>query len=250
MNEVSDSETKLPLVVLDSMLPRQVLRLQVSNSALIELVRTQIERENPHFCVLGVARLADGRQVHLRTGVEVEIRDPEFAEGGGVKLELRAKRRFVIDGDVENASQGWTEAHVRFLDSAKEEEKEVNGGNDRFAVARAMAKARTFTDPNANLSENGESLVDRWIELARTKEREEGQIDRLLDDLGEMPPPEEPSEMSFWVGALINPIPAMGVAMEVRPALLAARTAERRVEVALEGIARSIRHMDGSAKLF
>jgi hypothetical protein len=40
------------------------------------------------------------------------------------------------------------------------------------------------------------------------------------------------------------------VALEVRPALLTAKTAEERVETALDGIFRSIKHMDGSAKLW
>jgi hypothetical protein len=97
---------------------------------------------------------------------------------------------------------------------------------------------------------NNLSLVDRWVELARENERQVGQIDKLLDDLGSIPPPERPSERSFWIGALINPLPAMGVALEIRPALLSARTAEERVEISLDGIFRSIKHMDGSSKLW
>jgi hypothetical protein len=148
---------------------------------------------------------------------------------------------------------------VEFLDSAKEEEDEIKNSRlkndsgdseayERTSVARAIMKAEEFTVPNGNMP-NNLSLVDRWIELAREKERSPGQIDGILEDLGEIPPSDQPSERAFWIGALINPLPGMGVALEIRPALLTARKAEQRVEVALNGILRSIKYMDGSAGL-
>merc|ERR1712003_523432 len=111
-----------------------------------------------------------------------------------------------------------------------------------------MGKAEELTMPNGNMPDNT-SLVDRWIELAKEKERSPGQIDGILEDLGKIPPADRPSDRAFWIGALINPLPAMGVALEIRPALLMAEKAEQRVEVALQGILRSIKYMDGSAGL-
>jgi hypothetical protein len=93
-------------------------------------------------------------------------------------------------------------------------------------------------------------MVDRWIELARENERHPNQISNLLEQLGPIPPEEDPSERAFWIGALINPLPALGVAMEVRPKLLMAKDAEERVDLALEGIWGSIKHMDGSARMW
>ncbi len=248
MAEVQNQETKCPLVVLDCMLPRQVLKIQVKNPLLMELVRCQMQKETPTFGMLGMAILNTGEKINLTTGVEVEILEKPIFENGGVLLALKAGRRFKITGEVANAEQGWTEARVEYLDSGKQEEEEV-GGEDRMAVARAIMKAKELTTPNANM-ENNSSLIDRWIQLAKENEKEPGQIDELLEDLGEIPPENEPSELALWVGALINPLPAMGVAMEIRPALLTATTAERRVEVACDGILKSIRHMDGSAPMW
>lgn len=248
MEEVNDRATKLPLVVLDCMLPRQVLRIEVNNPLLTALVRTCILNERPFFGMLGMARLVTGEAVHLKRGVEVEIMNPEYVEGGGVRLELRGGRRFEIVGEIETAPRGWTEARVDFLDFQDEEEKEVQG-EDRMAVARAILKARELTSPNMRI-ENNLSLVDRWIVLAKQVEKEPGQIDRLLEDLGERPPQEQPSDLAFWVGALINPLPAMGVAMEIRPALLSSKSAEDRVQVALDGIWSSINHMDGTKRMW
>lgn len=250
------------------MLPRQILELEVNNALLIELVRDCVARESPYFGMLGVARLNTGEQVHLTRGVEVEILEEKLEflpEGKGVKMALRATgRRFQIEEggvDTVGGEGGYTEAKVKFLDSAQEEEDEVNnavrqkgddddsnGEYDRMSVARAIMKSDEFSSPNMNMP-NNLSLVDRWIELARLNERSPGQIDALLEDLGEMPPSDQPSERAFWIGALINPLPGMGVALEIRPALLTAKKAEQRVEVALNGIFRSIKYMDGSARL-
>ena len=266
LKEVEENEKILPLVVLDAMLPKQVLELQVNNALLIELVRECMARESPYFGMLGIARLANGQAVHLSRGVEVEILEDRLSflpEGKGVKMALRATgRRFQVEeGSIETVGGegGYTQAKVKFLISAEEEEEEIrnasrkdeegnSGAYDRMSVARAIKKAEEFTIPNGNMP-NNLSLVSRWIELAREKERSPGQIDALLEDLGEIPPASEPSDRAFWIGALINPLPALGVALEIRPALLTARKAEQRVEVALDGIRRSIKYMDGSAQL-
>lgn len=255
MDQVSDRATKLPLVVLDSMLPRQVLKLQVQNPVFMELIRSVVSEEEPRFGMLGLARLANGQYVHLKDGVEVQIEGtPEMVNDGkndGISLTLKAVRRFRIKDSVKNVKQGWTEARVEFLNSKDEELKEEQMGEDRLSLARAMSKARAFTHANSmHVEEKDVVLVDRWVELAKENEREQGQIDRLLDDLGEIPPSEQPTERAFWIGALINPIPAMGVAMEIRPALLTSKTAEERVQVALDGIVRSIKHMDGTKRMW
>ena len=283
LKEVKEKESKLPLVVLDSMLPRQVLELEVNNALLIELVRDCITREKPYIGMLGLARLQTGETIHLTKGVEVIIVEDKLQSiapsvkgknkegGGGIKMTFKATgRRFEIEkeqGSVETAGGGWTEAKVQFLDSQQEEEDEINnyrsnGADDengnrndenddynRMAVARAITKSNELTNPNMNMP-NNLSLVDRWIELAKEKERTPGQIDTLLKELGKIPPTHQPTERAFWIGALINPLPAMGVALEIRPALLTAKKAEQRVEIALNGIHRSIKYMDGSSAGF
>jgi len=257
IGEVSDRESKLPIVVLDTMLPRQVLRIEAKEEAFIDLVRHLLEDENPCFGMIGMAQTDTGQTYPLKAGVEVQITGKPELVDTGLRVELVANRRMVIEGEIGTNPKGWTEARVKFLDFAQEEQDEEtnvptassgsssNSNYDRFSLARAMAKSREFSSPNVNMKDNL-SLVDRWVQLARENERRPGQIDKLLKDLGDIPPSEEPSDRSFWVGALINPLPGMGVAMEIRPALLVAQTAEERVEIALNGILTSIKHMDGS----
>jgi hypothetical protein len=54
-------------------------------------------------------------------------------------------------------------------------------------------------------------------------------------------------ERSLWVGALINPLPGLGVAMEVRPLLLTAGDSPHEMaQIATDGIRGSIAHMTPS----
>jgi Lon protease-like protein len=210
MEQVADRDTKLPIVVIDTMLPRQVLKIEADEEIFKRLVKHLVETETPVLGMVGLAQLNTGQTLPLQNGVEVEvIGKPHVAEDtGGLRVELRSGRRFRITGELETCQRGWTEARVRFLDSAEEEAAE-EGGPEPLSLARAVARASEFTAPNANMP-SSRSLVDRWIQLARENEQVPGQIDRLLEDLGEIPPPEQPSERAFWVGALINPLPFMG----------------------------------------
>ena len=236
----------------------------MQHDTLKSLMRHRIGQETPTLAMLGAARLSTGQTVPLKTGVEVQIIGMEKAAEAPPTdsvasseelwdISLRAGRRLVVEGEAVQHEGGWTEARVRFLDSQTEEEGEVRdlsaAGGDRMSVARAIAKSRQFTEPNATI-EGGASLVDRWIELARANERHPGQIDTLLGQLGDIPPAHAPTERAMWVGALINPLPSMGVAKEIRPALLVSKRAEERVQVALDGIVQSIKHMDGSERLW
>jgi Lon protease-like protein len=249
MEQVSDRATKIPIVVIDSILPRQVLKIEADDPAFTELVRTCLHEENPYFGMVGVAQLAKtGQMLPLQNGAEVEIVGKPTLGDTGLRVELRGGRRFRIEGELSTSGKGWTEARVRYLDAA-DEERDEEKGDDPLSLARAFSRARELICPSINMPD-GASLVQRWIALAKENERNPGQIDKLLSDLGETPSPDEPTELAMWIGALINPLPGMGVAMEIRPALLMARTAEERVLVALAGISASIKHMDGSQRLF
>ena len=101
-------------------------------------------------------------------------------------------------------------------------------------------------------AEELDDLVEQWIGLVRStgREREPGQMAKLLADLGPMPSAQYADDRALYVAALINPLPALGVALEIRPAALAARTALERLEVAKRGIKDSIARLERSGPTF
>jgi Lon protease-like protein len=219
----------------------------VQEQLFTSLIRKQFACENPRLGMVGLATLSTGQTLPLQNGVEVTIiGKPYLVESGALRVELKAGRRFRITGELENASEGWTQARVVFLNSEREAEDEKR--KNPMSPSKAVSFARQLTAPNMQM--DGKSLVDRWIELARQLESNLGQFDQLLKDLGEISSENEPSERAFWIGALINPLPGMGVAMEIRPTVLMARTAEERISVVHSAVLASIKHMDGSAPLF
>ena len=87
--------------------------------------------------------------------------------------------------------------------------------------------------------------VPKWLELVRTtaREREPGQMDRVLADLGEMPEAEDADALALWTCALLNPVPALGVAREARAMVLEAADAERRLGIVGFALTDSIKRM-------
>ena len=289
---VTDRQTRLPVVVLDTMLPRQVLRIESSDQTFCELIRQlrAPQFDGSTFAMVGMWAPNRETVVPMANGVEVSIQEAQFVKSSNipgketteqrVRVVLRGGRRLKITGEIQTNKQGWTEARVCF---AEESDK---GQSEEDAIDFALARDRSakFLDESDGTSENSrkedrragdanapiakKSLVERWVELARQRERSHRQIDTLLEetlgcDLAQgreysfaemvadaMPSANEPSERALWIGALINPLPGMGVALEIRPQLLNSTSAKERVDIALHGLRSSIRHMSGEEPLW
>jgi len=95
-------------------------------------------------------------------------------------------------------------------------------------------------------------LMEEWADLVCStgRERSPGQLNRILNSLGPVPPPEAPNARAIYAGALINPLPALGVALEVRPAVLTARTTQRRGSMAWQGLTDSIERLQRPGPCF
>jgi len=120
-------------------------------------------------------------------------------------------------------------------------------------------------------------MLQQWIDLAsssktynnvdvvasaRIKKGEPGllmdpqkQIKSVLKDLGQMPEPLPDStsrhlhEFCFWGAALINPLPPLGVSLEVRGRMLEATSIEERLVLLEKTVSRSIQNLDGTRPL-
>ncbi len=75
-------------------------------------------------------------------------------------------------------------------------------------------------------------------------------LKRVMKELGERPNPRtDPTDFCFWGGALINPLPALGVSLEIRGNLLEVRTLEERLRILEAGLVRSIQNLKGERSI-
>jgi hypothetical protein len=135
-----------------------------------------------------------------------------------------------------------------------------------------MTTINTTTTTTQAMLDRITKLVDQWYDLAsnvRTYENinvtaaariQKGApglwvdpqklLHRVRKQLGPMPSAQDkPTELCFWVAALINPLPVLGVSLEIRGQLLEAPTLERRCQVVERGLTRSIDNLTGKRPL-
>lgn len=110
----------------------------------------------------------------------------------------------------------------------------------------ALPPINPVVEPHPEILEAIRDKIDRWIQLVRStgRERSPGQLDGILRDIGGLPqdgpsqsgpsqsgpppqggppqcsPPSDPLALAIFVAALINPLPALGVAPEIRGSVL------------------------------
>jgi len=144
----------------------------------------------------------------------------------------------------------WNTNKVLIIDESYEEDDQAD----------AIAKA-TYLIP----------LIESWMDLARNQttydnvdviartRRKSGEpglsvnaaalIKKVLQEIGPMPSPSQPTLFAIWGAALINPLPALGVSTEIRGAVLEAPGAERKLAVLERGLIKSINNLDGTRPL-
>jgi len=225
----------MPVVVLDSMLPGQHLtfttdRLPVAAPDCDRFLMVGM-RPGPALLQVGVEARVLSRTVRGPSRTEVEVVGCRLVGMPGHPM--RSESRDGAGRPHFSASVDWATA---------EEEREALEGHG----------GATLHDPDlVRKSTSLEPMVDRWLHLVRTggHERQEGQLDLVLGHLGPMPPAKEVTARALWVAALINPLPSLGVAWEIRPSMLLAASSRERLEVCLRGLHDSIAHLDGSAPM-
>lgn len=221
------------LLVLDTLVPGQRLRLD-----------TEPPRSFEDFCrneqypIVVVGR--EGLSLHTR-GVEVVLEDSNISSTSGcnntpVTLAATGRIAEIYDEGIDEGSR-WNgrKGRVRWLTNLNEDDLALSVDKEPTEVTteNIMALCGTIGD-----------LASEWEETVKVtgRERFPGHLRGIAHDLG-CSIPDEPNARALWVAALINPLPALGVALEIRPAVLTARTTSRRLRVAQQGLRDSIDRM-------
>lgn len=214
----------LPIFVLDSLLPRQTMTLNVFEPRYLLMIERCLQGGR-RFGMMGYFRTRHhGHSPHLAEhGTEAEITEAERQPDGRYIVKIVGRRCFRVN-------ERWSQ--------------------DDYVMARVQwtnlsLPPTVALEQSRSAAEQLRGNVAVWQALVRSGgwERAPSQLDEVLEQLGAMPAATAPDDLALWVGALINPLPGLGVAPEIRPHLLAADSSHNRVAVALSGIKSSIRYM-------
>lgn len=233
MDAIRDRKLQIPILILDSMLPGQCLRFSSGDPKFRELIKYSLLDETPNE--IGVIGLNPYTGRPLNMGVTISMSKDCVSNHlvGQLATTLKGKRRFEIQGTpwLEPSSESFYMANVDIVDDREE-----------MLTDEQEQKAE-------KLSSDIPELVEKWLELVVStgKSDEEG-MERRLNDIGKMP--REVGQRAIWIGALINPIPALGVCLEIRPAMLACKNKYERINLALISLQSSIDHLSGERRLF
>merc|ERR1712183_455165 len=134
--------------------------------------------------------------------------------------------------------------HIKLVEPRTATDEALHDG-ENYATAILQPIESEVQEIDVVVADSLKPLVEEWQELVHSTgaERFRGHLEGVLKDLGPMPKASKAGDLAFWTVALVNPLPALGVAYELRPAVLSAETVAMRLQVALNGIQGSIENL-------
>lgn len=218
--EALEDVAVLPLFVLDAMLPGQRMHLQVYEPRYLSMCST-VRR----FGMVGY-QPGVGGWGPANEGTEVEIVESVTLPNGRMHVQVVGRRAFKAVGDTWVGPTGLHIARVRFLSYVETTDE------DLLAQSRELGP-----------------LFDQWLAVIRNGwERWPRHMSEVMNDLGPMPAENRVGERAMWVAAVVNPLPPLGVAREIRPTVLAAGDCRERLSIALTALKDSIGHLEAAEK--
>jgi hypothetical protein len=95
-------------------------------------------------------------------------------------------------------------------------------------------------------------LIEEWLELLYQKDRAtpETMKPRYPYGTGISSIPSDIGDRAVWTAALVNPLPSLGVCLEIRPSMLVCQNDLERVRLAHASLQASMDHLSGKKRLF
>ena len=243
----------LPLFVLDSLLPGQRMFLHVFEVRYRLLIQRAIANHNNRFGMVGRSSTSLSQSDNndddgvARHGTEVEILSSAESPDGRFRVAVQGRSVFRI---LEKEHRdGYWEATVEDVgddDNNEDVDATLENGDD----------VSTNNDDHTpkDLGEHVIRQYQRWEELVVENrwERHPNQLTDIKSALGAMPSAKEERKLAIWVAAAINPLPPLGVAREIRPAVLAATNPAEQLQIVSKTLDESmelVQHRRGTVNM-
>ena len=204
----------LPLFILEPLLPLQRMSLHVFEPRYIRMLERVLAATEPTFGMLCH---------HSAHGTLVKVLESSRLQGGRFLVTIQGTHRFKVMRTHE--VDGYTMAQVVWAEDRPMSDEEAS---DALVLGVELS-----------------GLLSTWMEHVQQRgwERRPDQIEHLLSELGEMPSASRPAELGLWAAALVNPLPALGVAPELRVDALNCTDSLARLRIVLTGVELSLSHL-------
>jgi len=246
----------IPIMIMDSMLPRQRIEFGSNDKrfhVLVEHIEKQREKrqenknkneedsndndmDDDDIIELGMIGLNPQTGKPLRVGVSVKLHQIHKTVGkksNWVTLRMQGHRCFQVQGQPwMDDSKSFHMANVRL----NEYDDDSMGGGAKLEESLRIKTQEMYGEIP--------ELVKQWLDCLYASGRAHPNLmKRYFEDLGTEIPTDSMRDRAIWTAALINPIPALGVCSEIRPAMLACTNDYERICLAWEALHSSIKHL-------
>jgi len=229
---LKESRFQMPIVILDAMLPKQQLTFETQDPKFHKMIDYCLETGSE----LGMLGLNPHTGRPLCRGVTVDIcNSPAVANpvNKSIRLAVTGQKRFEVQGEP------------RLDDSGSFYIADVEIVEDRYETITDEQQADAET-----LSETLPGLMEKWTKwVLKSGVTDKQGLEHRLKSVG-ADMPDDLTERALWVAAMLNPVPALDVCVEIRPAMLACANDYDRTVLAVQAVQSSIDHLSGKNKLF
>lgn len=268
---VDEGLPSFPLFVLEPLMPGQMMSLHVFEPRYIRLTERALSerRLERSFGMIASAPRPSGLATH---GVQATIVEHQRVPGGRYLLTVKARRRFRIlrTWDVDgyrNASIVWAgdqrppprpmAAAARSHSARPSGESDAGGGGEASAAGGDPPRRPLEADMSVDvqllqasiLADELREAIRKWLSIV-DRGGFENRRNEILDGLMDYGPPRvvvwqdntwaDLETLGLWAAAVINPLPPLGLAPEIRLPALELTDTTARLTLILEATERSV----------
>lgn len=227
LSKLRDRHKTIPIMILDAMLPGQKLEFGVKDARFRELANYLQESGDQ----LGMIGVDPATRQPLNHGVTVTI-DRLLMESNMVTIALEGRERFEVEREPWlDDTKSYYLADVEIIENRSEADLPPDQQEEAQALHNEIPE-----------------LIAEWLKWLYKTGKATPESMKVRMPAEEMP--DEIGARAVWTAGFINPLPPLGVCLEIRPSMLVCRTDLERVRLAHASLKASIDHVSGKRKLF
>lgn len=236
LTEMKSRHTTIPILILDALLPGQKLCFKSDDPKFHKLVEycLNVDDGSGKF-QLGMLGMNPYTGKPLCRGVTLSVTDETIhvdAETKVVTMLATGQKRMEVQGEPWlDETKSFYLADIEIVDNRREP-----------MTMEQLEEAE-------KLSQTLPARIEEWVGWVLKKEAtDEAGMNARISDLGPMPT--DLTGRALWTAALVNPLPSLGVCLEIRPAMLSCSNDLERMILACQAVQSSIDHLSGKHRLF